>query len=142
MNINSFSQLITVFQERLAPEEGYLAGYAAIHRAYNLVTPLPDVLALISQKHKQYKTDDWMVFTPRYKPEDTLKGHLTFALKYEGIDLGLLKKLFEQLDSREISSWVEEESTSQYSRKIWFLYEWLMGTQLKIPDLTTGNSSR
>jgi len=29
-------------------------------------------------------------------PEDTLYGHLTFALKYEGIELGVLKALFEQ----------------------------------------------
>ena len=99
---NSFSQLITVFQERATPEEGYLVGYGSIIKFYYLHTPLPDVLALLSQKHKQYETEDWIVFTPRYMPEDSLMGHLTFALKYEGIDLGILKKLFEKMDVNEV----------------------------------------
>jgi len=136
---NSFSQLITDFQERATPEEGYLVGYGAIQKAFDLQAPLPDVLALISQKHKQYKTEEWMVFTPRHMPEDTLMGHLTFALKYEGIDLGILKKLFEKLEAKEISKLLVEEPTGQYSRKIWFLYEWLEDAPLEIPDLTTGN---
>ncbi len=139
MKTNNFSLLITVFQERAAPEEGYLVGYGAIHRAFDLRAPLPDILALISQKHKQYTTEEWMIFTPRYMPEDTLMGHLTFALKYEGIDLGILKKLFENLEAKQISKSIAEEPTGQYSRKIWFLYEWLMDAQLDTPDLTTAN---
>jgi Fic family protein len=139
MKINNFSQLITVFQERTSPEKGYLVGYGAILKAYNLKVPLPDILALISQKHKQYKTEEWIIFTPRHMPEDTLMGHLTFALKYEGVELGVLKKLFEKLDIKEISKAITSEPTGQYSRKIWFLYEWLMGFQLEIPDLTAGN---
>ena len=139
MKINSFSQLITIFQERTAPEEGYLVGYGAIHKAFDLQATLPDILALISQKHKQYETEEWIVFTPRYMPDDTLMGHLTFALKYEGVDLGILKKLFEKLDANEISKLIAAEPTGQYSRKIWFLYEWLTDVKLEIPDLTTGN---
>ena len=139
MKNNSFSQLITVFQERTAPEEGYLVGYGAIHKTFDLQATLPDILALISQKHKQYKTEEWIVFTPRYMPEDTLMGHLTFALKYEGIDLGILKKLFGKLEAKQMSKLIAKEPTGQYSRKIWFLYEWLMDAQLDTPDLTTGN---
>lgn len=139
MNINSFSGPITVFQERTAPEVGYLVGYGALHRACDLQTPIPDIIALISQKHKQYETEEWMVFTPRHMPEDTLMGHLTFAFKYEGIELGILKKLFEKTDINEINNLIIKEPTGQYSRKVWFLYEWLMDTRLEIPDLATGN---
>ena len=136
---NSFSSLVSVFQERETPEEGYLVGYGAIIKVYDLHAPLPDVLALLSQKHKQYEREDWIVFTPRYRPEDSLMGHLTFALKYEGIALGVLKKLFEKLDAKEIITMVANEPTGQYSRKIWFLYEWLMDSRLELPDLTSGN---
>jgi hypothetical protein len=139
MKNNEFSQLVSCLQDRTAPEEGYLVGYGAIHKFYGLQSPLPDIVALISHKHKQYKTVEWMVFTPRYMPENTLLGHLTFALKYEGIDLGLLKKLFERLEAKEITKLIAKEPTGQYSRKIWFLYEWLMGTQLDLPELKTGN---
>jgi hypothetical protein len=96
---NSFSQLVSVFEERETPEKGYLAGYGALIRFYDLQVPLPDILAILSQKYKQYKSEDWMVFTPRHMPEDSLKGHLTFALKYEGIALGVLKKLFQKPDA-------------------------------------------
>ncbi|MBK9928818.1 MAG: Fic family protein [Saprospiraceae bacterium] len=139
MIINSFSQKVTVFQERMTPEPGYLVGYSALYQSLDLKVPLPDILALISQKHKQYKTADWMVFTPRHLPADTLMGHLTFALKYEGIDLGMLKKIFEKVVAKEISEMITLEPTGQYGRKIWFLYEWLMDKKLNIPDLTKGN---
>lgn len=139
MKNKGFSQLITVFQDRTLPEKGYLVGYGAILKSYDLHTPLPNILALISQKHKQYKTEEWMVFGPRYMPENTLVGHLTFALKYEGIELGVLKKLFEELDASEISKLIAREPTGQYSRKIWFLYEWLMNMCLDLPDLSTSN---
>lgn len=139
MENKSFSHLVSVFQERIAPEEGYLSGYAAILHAYDLQVPTPDVLSLISHKHKQYKTGQWQVFTPRHKPEETLIGHLTFALKYEGVELLLLKKLFEGLDAEALAGLIAEEPTGQYRRKIWFLYEWLMTTSLNLPDLTSGN---
>lgn len=139
MNDNQFSDLISVFQGRTAPEEGFLAGYGAILRLYQLRTPLPDRLALISQKYKQYDSEEWIVLTPRHKPPDSLKGHLTFALKYEGIDLGILKKLFAKVGPEEIRGLVASEPTGQYARKIWFLFEWLMEARLALPDLTTGN---
>lgn len=139
MYINSFSQIITFFQGRIAPEAGYIVGYAALFQTLELKAPLPDILTLISQKHKKYKTEDWMVFTPRHKPDDTFMGHLTFALKYEGIDLGLLKQIFKKVNTKEICEIIEREPTSQYSRKIWFLYEWLMDLKLDIQDLTSGN---
>ena len=136
---NQISGVITVFRERSTPEEGYLAGYAALLNRYDIPAPLPDRLAMISRKHKQYTSPEWMVFGPRYKPEESLTGHLTFALKYEGIDLYILKKLFEKISIGEITSLVANEPTGLYSRKIWFLFEWLMNNQLPLADLHIGN---
>jgi len=68
-----------------------------------------------------------------------LIGHLTFALKYEGTELYLLKKLFEKLDADALAISIAEEPTGQYRRKIWFLYEWLMETSLNLPDLDSAN---
>jgi Fic family protein len=134
-----FSSEITVFHERSAPEKGILVGYGAIINVYNLQVPLPRILSLISEKKRQYSNEEWQVFTSRHKPEDTLYKHLVFALKYEGINLLVLKKLFEKVNEDEIIEFIESEPLGQYSRRIWFLYEWLMTTHLKIPDLSTGN---
>lgn len=139
MKNNSFSPFITLFRERSTPEPGFITGYGAIIMFYNLRVPLPDRLALISKKHKQYETADWMVLTTRHMPEDSLSGHLTFALKYEGIDLGILKKLFNHVNIEEITALVSKEPTGQYSRRIWFLYEWLTDIKISLPDLKVGN---
>ena len=136
---NSFSHNITVFHNRNAPEPGTLAGYGALIAAYNLNVPLPDKIALISTKHKRYATDEWEVYTPRHAPTNTLTGHLTFALKYEGVDLYILKSVFTVVSGDEIKNMIETEPTSQYSRRIWFFYEWLMNETLDLPDMKTGN---
>src|SRR5665648_776475 len=139
MNNKPISQTITVFHGRVAPEEGYLVGYGAIISQYNLPVPIPNKLALISQKTRQYHTTEWQVFTPRHQPEDSLFKQLVFALKYEGINLLVLKKLFDVLDIDTITDLIQIEPLSQYSRRIWFIYEWLYNRKLDIPDLNSGN---
>jgi len=79
------------------------------------------------------------IFYGRQTPVNTLYHHLAFALKYEGIHLLCFKRLFEQLSQQEVVSIVEEGPQSQYSRRIWFLYEWLLQKLLPLPDLKTGN---
>lgn len=135
----SFSHDVSNFPEMTAPEPGTVAGYGAIIKAYSLRIPLPDRLAMISKKRRQYETVNWIVLTPRHKPEETLLDHLTFALKYEGIDLGILKKLFSHLSGEDIMQMLYESAVGIYSRKIWFLYEYLLQTKIELPDMKTGN---
>ena len=139
MNINSISRRITTFYERVAPEEGFLVGYGAIIAHYDLRVTIPNKLALISQKKRQYKIREWQVYTPRHQPGETLFKQLVFALKYEGVNLLVLKKLFDAIETKEVRDLVQIEPLSQYSRRIWFIYEWLFKTQLDIPDLNRGN---
>ncbi len=139
MNNKRFSQTIKVFHERVAPEEGNLVGYGTIIDSLKLTVPIPRQLALISKKHKRYSVEGWQVFTIKHQPQETLYNHLVFALKYEGINLLFFKKLFEQIVQTTIEEWVQNEPLSIYSRKIWFLYEWLMQKQLSVSDLKDGN---
>lgn len=135
----TFSKNITVFNGKITPEPATLVGYGAIIHALQLPMPMPNKLAIISRKHKQYSTENWIIYTPRHHPKDTLFHHLVFALKYEGINLLFFKKLFQSISKDEITNIIQGEPTGQYSRKIWFLYEWLMQEQLPIPDLTIKN---
>jgi len=139
MNNIQFSQEILVFHGRTAPETGFIAGYGALIQYYELNVPIPQKLALISKKNRNYNQSAWIVFGPKYKPADTLTGHLVFALKYEGVNLLFFKKLFEKLGQAKIVQLINAEYTGQYIRKIWFLYEWLMKEQLPIADLTFKN---
>ena len=139
MDINRFSLKISVFHGRQAPEVGLLVGYGALIEKLKLPVPLPNRLALISTKKRQYTTDNWLVLTSRHEPEVTLYKQLVFALKYEGVNLLFFKKLFEEVNKDTIKEIVQKEPSGQYSRKIWFLYEWLLQVKLDIPDLDKGN---
>jgi hypothetical protein len=137
---NQKSRKIGDFHAFPALEDGTTyTGYAALIAGHELSVPAPDYLCAIGIKHRKYDKGRWRIFTPRHKPTDTLQGHLTFALKYEGIDLAVLKKLFDDIEPLEIADIVRSEPTGAYSRRIWFLFEWLSGTRLDLDDATQGN---
>lgn len=135
---NRFSGPVTVFHERRLPEVATPAGYAALIDAYRLAVPIPTTLSAIGTRHRRTEQEGWRIFGPRYAPEATLEAHLTFALKHEGLDLCALKRLFLTVGAAEIEALVRAEPTGRYARRIWFLYEWLTGTQLDLPDATAG----
>ncbi|MEA2888601.1 MAG: hypothetical protein QOD11_2961, partial [Bradyrhizobium sp.] len=60
--------------------------------------------------------------------------HLNFAIKTEGLDLAILKRLFLAVNEGEIAEAVRQKPTGIYTRRIWFLYEWLLQRKLKLPD--------
>ena len=95
---NRFSRKVTTFHDRTLPEKGVLAGYAILLYILEEDTgrrlPLPNTLALVTNKQQRYNTDQWQVFANRYMPAKNEIAHLTFALKYEGIDLLILKEFF------------------------------------------------
>lgn len=137
---NQNSHRKTVFHGFQTLEEGAsLAGYAALIEAHKLKIVAPDYLCAIGIKHKKYDQECWHIFTPRHRPEDTLYGHLTFALKYEGIDLAIINALFQTIKATEIETIIRLEPTGIYSRRLWFLWEWLRVERLDVSDATTGN---
>jgi len=136
MKLNTpFSHKVPSFHGRMLPEIGAVVGYAAIIETLKLPAPIPENIAFISEKNKKYEKTGWKVFTPKHKPEESLYKQLVFALKYEGVNLLVFKKLFQKLSKKEIIELLNIEPTGLYSRKIWFLYEWLMNDRLNIPDL-------
>lgn len=139
MIINHFSLELSVFHGRNVPKEGAIVGYGAIIEAYKLAVPMPQQLSFVSTKKRQLVTEEWKVYSSRYLPEETLYKQLIFALKYEGVNLLIFKKLFEVLNPTELEAILQQEALGQYSRRIWFLYEWLTNIRLNLPDLKTGN---
>jgi len=79
------------------------------------------------------------VFPPSYWPGDETGDHLEFALKYDGVNLGILSALFDVIRPEEIAVWISSKPTGKYTRRIWLLYEFLTSRKLPLPDLTRGN---
>ena len=70
-----------------------------------------------------------------YGPEDSLVGHLRFALRYEPTDLGVLLAAFNTAGAAQVvEAWIRSEPTGAYARRAWFLFEWLTGRTLDVPD--------
>src|SRR3546814_2000524 len=95
---------VSVVQERRLPGRAIPAGYSALSGACKLFVPLPRTLFAIGERHRVLERGGWRILTPRHAPRPTLEGHLTFALKYEGLDLAVLKRLFLAVGPGEIEA--------------------------------------
>ncbi|AYG62337.1 Fic family protein [Rhizobium jaguaris] len=135
---NPFSGAVSIFHGRWMPEAAIPVGYAVLIDAFDLPVPVPITLSAIGPRHKVYQAGGWNIYTPRHQPDNDLAGHLTFALRYEGLDLAVLKALFRQTGPEPITNMVRAAPTGAYARRLWFLYEWLLDTRLDLPDAAQG----
>lgn len=110
------------------------AGYAALIAAFDLQVPPSDEVVAVGEKHTLRREGRWRVLTPRYRPAATIAAHVEFALRHEVIDLGIFNALFQAAPRQFIEEWVRSQPTGQHARRTWFLYEWLTGSRLDLPD--------
>jgi Fic family protein len=133
-----FSQEKLIFHGKQTPEVGTIVGYAAIIDTLNLKMPMVYPICLVSHQNKGYRTKDWNILPSAYLPEDNhtlseieaLYKHLVFALKYEGVNLLVFSSLAKYYSEATLVDLVNIEPTGQYSRRIWFIIEWLIGKEL------------
>ena len=120
-----------------------VAGYAALINQYGLdvVPNWHRSLVTTSGIHRIDSTGNIVeeVYPPKYWPGNTLGDHLEFALKYDGTNLAILADLFQAVAPEDFLSYVRSKPIGKYSRRLWFLYEFLTGTTLRIDDLKRGN---
>ena len=79
------------------------------------------------------------IYSFQYWPGDTIGDHLEFALKYDGINLGFLKVIFDAVTESELVDYIKSKPTGKYARRIWFIYEFLTDRRLPIDNLSKGN---
>src|SRR5260370_30080133 len=49
-----------------------------------------------------------------------------------------MRRVFEVIGREAVGARVGEKPTGAYARRLWFLYEWLTGERLVLPDATLG----
>lgn len=138
-NSAHFYQITPIFHGKQCPEEGYIVGYAAIIDKLELKVPIPYQITLVCNQNKNYETSEWKILPKSYLPDDNSKltqiealyKHLVFALKYEGINLLVYRRLIQYYTTQQLVDLVNIEPTGQYSRRIWFLVEWILGKKLE-----------
>ena len=118
-------------------------GYSALAERHDLEALTPWCECWLAPRGER-KTDTvghhtTLIYPPRYDPGDALGDHLTFALKYEGVNLEILSALFATVDGEELTAFIKTRPTGKYARLVWFFYEWLTGKKLPLDDLKQGN---
>lgn len=73
------------------------------------------------------------------RPAAEPTAHLQFHLRHEVPHLEFLARLFERTGPSFVQAWIEAEPTGQYARRAAFLYEWLSGDLLEVPERLGGN---
>lgn len=92
---------------------------------FRITSSLGSGMSTVQQGRATHKT-----YARAYEPEPTLVGHLTFALKYEGVDLDFLCRVFQHTGADFLQAWLQQEPTSAYARRAGFFFEWLTGQQI------------
>lgn len=112
-------------------------GYCWLTEAHHL--PVIDLwqecyIDSAARGRKEQERGNYLIrlFESSYQPEDTLAGHLQFALRYEGVNLQVLGLLFDITESKHLCDWITDTPTSTYARRACFLYEWLTGARLPV----------
>lgn len=115
-------------------------GYSALIHRYGLQVPPPWHQSTALERGRPHSEHDrdtgtWQHFSRTYVHGDSDVHHLIFALRYDGMALGVLKGVFERMPAPALAQAVQDKPTSSFLRRLWFLYEWLLGRRLPIADL-------
>lgn len=129
---------LTNFGGRYLPVPAYLAGYSALMQAFDLHVPLHHTMVAVSPRNTRRKEDGWTIYPAPLRPGDAVVEHLVFALKYEGVQLLTLKKVFLAFDKEELEEAARAKPTSAYVRRLCFFYEWLLERPLALQDVIAG----
>ncbi|MBI4534601.1 MAG: cell filamentation protein Fic, partial [Candidatus Melainabacteria bacterium] len=125
-----------VFQESALPLGTSLAGLSALVHAIKVQAPVryPACISEHNIKGHIKEQGTWRIYSKRHALEPTVEAHLNFAMRYEHIDLLVLKRIFLALPAEAVAQYVEFAPTSILTRRAWYLYELLTGNTLNVPD--------
>jgi Fic/DOC family protein len=133
-------RVLSSYRGRPLPERAWPVGYAALIDRYRLQVVVPQRLTAVSLRYRKSQTPEWLLLSNKAAPEDSLGGHLTAALKWEGVNLGVLASLFAVVEPDALTDFITAKPKGAYHRRVWFLYEWITGKTLPIADLGKARS--
>jgi len=109
-----------------------------------LCLPVPpagsESFVLAGARRTEIRGSNAVEFYPRqYATDNTIVGHLRFALRHEPLDLGIVAGTMKAVDPAILQQWLRREPTGVFSRRAWFFFELFTGRTLDVPDSRTGN---
>jgi hypothetical protein len=119
-----------------------LVGFSWLKHFYHLSRLSLKCISYVGDNEKMEITSNGAlirVFGKKYRIENTPMNHLVFGLKYDYVNLHFLKTIFTKIPTSTILDFINAAPSGIYSRKIGFLYEFLMQQQLDIEIVIVGN---
>lgn len=116
-----------------------LAGFAALENRLGLLPVQPLTSTCIIGKSRSTSQNNGFrveTFVANYEPEDTIRGHFEFGLKYDDLNFEWLSRFFEKTEPQWIVEWIKKQPASLYARKTAFFYEWFTADLLDVTDTT------
>jgi hypothetical protein len=114
-------------------------GYAYLIEKLQLnVLPLTRPAFANSSVNRRVNSDTRILFPSGVAVEDTLVGHLEFALRHEGVNLEVIDAAFEHVAPDDLISRLRETPTGEHIRRACFLWEWLSGKELNAGVVVKG----
>lgn len=116
-------------------------GYAWLARHFGLnIRPLAHRSSLGTTRSRVERPDGRVeeTYIQRYDPGDKPLDHLVFALKYDGLDLDLISKVFRKLEPKEVAEFVADTPSGKFARQIGFWFETLTGLEVPLKSKITG----
>ena len=117
------------------------AGFKTLAQRYGIALAQPlRVESMIGAVRASRDTGEHIEnrYPPSYRPAEDFAGHFEFGLKYEEIHLEFFARLFAATGPAPIEAWCRQAPFGQYARRTGFLYEWLTGLRLDVPDVGNG----
>lgn len=116
-----------------------LLGYAhLIDRLSLRVRPVAQPATLSTSVNRRVETAQHVLFPQGVKVDDSVVGHLEFALRHEGVNLEVIDAVFEHLPPMELSARLAMSPNGGPIRRACFLWEWLKNAELPVSAAPTG----
>jgi hypothetical protein len=108
-------------------------GYACLIERLKLnVLPLRKPASVSSSVNRRVDSEARILFPSGVALEDTLVGHLEFALRHEGVNLEIIDAAFEHIHPQDLVARIQATPSGEHIRRLCFLWEWLTGKPLPV----------
>ncbi|AJY42025.1 Fic family protein [Burkholderia humptydooensis] len=115
-------------------------GYEHLIRTLRLpVRPLTHPCFISGSVNRRVPAHNGFWFPRSVALEESLVGHLEFALRHESVNLEVIDAVFEHLQEGELARRLSESPNGAPIRRACFLWEWLTGNQLSVEVAPTGS---
>ena len=106
-------------------------GYAKLYQKVGPLLPPPRQPSYVVSSVNRRVTSEGRVLFPRgVAVDDTLLGHVEFALRHEAMDLALLEAGLAHISREEMTRRLRQHPNGEYVRRAAYLWEWFRASPL------------